>query len=70
MRRLLPDPAENVDVYAEYAVPDTALARRGWHLRMNFVSSVDGAVTERGRSGGLSTPGDRMLFAALRDLSE
>lgn len=70
MRRLLPDPTETVDIYAEYAVPDEALAGRGWHLRMNFVTSADGAVTLAGRSRGLSTPGDRALFAALRDLSD
>lgn len=70
MRRLLPDPTEDVDVHLEYAVPDAALNEDGWHLRMNFVSSTDGAVTAAGRSRGLSTPGDRMLFAALRDLSD
>ena len=70
MRRILPDPADEVDVYAEYAVPDPALTETGWHLRMNFVSSADGAVSEQGRSRGLSTPGDHMLFAAMRDLAD
>ena len=40
------------------------------HLRLNFVSSVDGAVTLDGRSGGLSTPGDKRLFGLLRDLAD
>ncbi|HEY9388794.1 MAG TPA: pyrimidine reductase family protein [Mycobacteriales bacterium] len=70
MRRILPDPADPVDIYTEYTVPDTALSKVGWHLRMNFVSSADGAVTEQGRSRGLSTPGDHRLFAALRDLAD
>lgn len=71
MRRLLPDVADEVDIHTEYVVPDDA---RGddddWHLRMNFVSSVDGAVTADGASAGLSTPGDRQVLAALRDLAD
>lgn len=70
VRRLLPEPVDDVDVYAEYAVSDADLNQRGWHLRMNFVSSTDGAVTEQGRSRGLSTDADRMLFAAQRDLAD
>lgn len=50
-----------------YAYPD-ALDRP--HVRVNFVSSVDGAVTLAGRSGGLSNEADQHLFALLRALSE
>jgi riboflavin-specific deaminase-like protein len=36
-------------------------------LRVNFVASLDGGVTDEwGRSGGLSGPGDREMFFALR----
>ena len=35
-------------------------------LRVNFVSSVDGAVTHRGRSGGLSNEADKRHFELLR----
>ena len=35
-------------------------------LRMNFVSSVDGAATHRGHSGGLSGEADKRLFQLLR----
>jgi riboflavin biosynthesis pyrimidine reductase len=35
-------------------------------LRVNFVSSVDGAVTVEGRSGGLGGPGDRTILSLLR----
>lgn len=66
MRALLPDLAEDVDVHAFYAV--------GWldrgGLRVDFVSSVDGAAQAEGRSAGLQTPGDNRVFAALRDLSD
>lgn len=61
MRRLLPDPAEDVDVYAAVAP-----SRRRW-LRVNFVESLDGGVVDaEGRSGGLGGPGDHALFHALR----
>lgn len=39
-------------------------------LRANMVTSVDGAATADGRSAGLSSPGDRRLFAMLRGLAD
>ncbi len=39
-------------------------------LRVNFVSSIDGAVTLDGVSGGLSGPGDKMIFGVLRMLCD
>jgi riboflavin biosynthesis pyrimidine reductase len=66
MRALLPEPAEDVDVHAYYA--------RDWiergGLRVDFVSSVDGAATAGGVSRGLQTPGDNRVFAAMRDLAD
>ncbi len=35
-------------------------------LRVNFVSSIDGAATVDGRSGGLGTPADHRMFELLR----
>lgn len=35
-------------------------------LRVNFVSSIDGAVTVDGFSAGLSGPGDELIFGTLR----
>jgi riboflavin biosynthesis pyrimidine reductase len=35
-------------------------------LRVNFVSSLDGAVTVDGYSAGLSGPGDKLIFGTLR----
>ncbi len=67
MRRLVPSPSDDQltddDLLAAYAVPDTAAA----HVRANFIASADGAASLDGRSGGLSTPGDRRIFALLRD---
>lgn len=69
MRQLLPDPVEGLtddDLLAAYAVP----AGPARHLRVNFVSSADGAVTVDGRSAGLSSPGDKRVFGLLRDLAD
>lgn len=35
-------------------------------LRVNFVASVDGAVTVNGKSAGLGGPGDKLIFDTLR----
>jgi len=70
MRALLPASADSadpdVDLHAHYA---TDWIERGG-LRVNFVSSIDGAATTDGRSRGLQTPGDNRIFAALRDLAD
>jgi riboflavin biosynthesis pyrimidine reductase len=66
MRRLLPSPAEDVELAEAYAYPDDG---RTW-VRANMVSSVDGAAVVDGRSEGLSTPGDKRVFAALRGLAD
>jgi riboflavin biosynthesis pyrimidine reductase len=68
MRALLPpDPAGgDADVHRFYA--GDWLEPGG--LRVNFVSSVDGAVTAGGLSKGLQTQGDNRIFAALRDLAD
>ena len=62
--RLWPDPARGMDddmLLAAYAFPDAA----SW-LRMNFVSSVDGAATREGLSGGLGDEADHRVFDLLR----
>lgn len=46
-----------------YAHPEGA-------LRVNFVASVDGAVTVGGVSAGLDAPGDRTVFGLLRELAD
>src|SRR5215218_1747213 len=66
MRRLLPEPAELDDagLVDAYRVPD------GRHLRVNFIASLDGAVTVDGRSEGLGSPGDKRVFDLLRALAD
>jgi riboflavin biosynthesis pyrimidine reductase len=69
MRLLLPSPADDraePDLHAHYAAD--WLDEGG--VRVNFVSSVDGAGTAAGLSRGLQTPGDNAVFAVLRDLAD
>jgi riboflavin biosynthesis pyrimidine reductase len=50
---------------AAYA-PDRAVPS----LRLNFVSSIDGAATVEGKSAALGTPADKLVFDLLRRLSD
>lgn len=59
--RVLADPPDADQLRDAYA-PDRA--RPG--VRMNFVTSVDGAVNVDGRSEGLSSETDRLVFHILR----
>lgn len=51
-----------------YAYPDR-LPDRGW-VRANMISSLDGAASDDGRSGGLGGPADKAVFAVLRALAD
>lgn len=62
IRRLWPDAAGELSD-AELVV---SLRSGAPVLRVNFVSSVDGAVTHDGRSGGLSGEADKRYFELLR----
>lgn len=62
MRRLWPEQSGELsddDIVASLATGSPV-------LRVNFVSSVDGAVTHDGRSGGLSDDADKRHFELLR----
>lgn len=52
------------ELYAYPADPPTP-----W-IRMNFVASIDGAVSIDGTSGGLGTPADHRVFTILRELAD
>lgn len=62
--RVWPDPASDLDDAALLKVIAFP-AGRTW-LRMNFITSLDGAATREGRSGDLGDPADRRLFDLLR----
>lgn len=66
MRRLLPDPAGDL---TDEDLLD-AYAHVGGTLRVNFVSSADGAVSLAEKSAGLSGPADKRVFGLLRDLAD
>jgi riboflavin biosynthesis pyrimidine reductase len=66
MRALLPASHDDVDVHAFYGTD--SLETGG--LRVNFVSSADGAAQAEGKSEGLQTAGDNRVFGALRDLAD
>ena len=66
MRTLLPEPRAEVDVHAHYAADWIDAGG----IRANMVASVDGAAAAEGKSGGLQTPGDNRVFAAVRDLAD
>ncbi len=67
MRMIYPSASEELDLprLAEvYAYPASR-----W-LRVNFVSSADGAATVDGLSGGLSSADDKRVFGILRVLAD
>lgn len=49
-----------------YALPDRSVP----HLRVNFVTSLDGAAWHDGRSGPLNEEWDQQVFAYLRRLAD
>lgn len=70
MRRLWPDPVEIDDVDAFVASDHRpAPPGRPW-LLVNMITSLDGAVTIDGKSGGLGRPADKVMFAALRAIGD
>jgi len=66
LNRLLPTPCEETDAVGAYAYP----AGTRPHLRVNMVSSVDGAATLGGRVGTLTGPADQRLLLLLRALAD
>jgi riboflavin biosynthesis pyrimidine reductase len=54
------------DMIDRYRVEDRATPM----LRANFISSLDGAATENGRSGGLGNADDKLVFDTLRLLAD
>ncbi|MEE2033225.1 pyrimidine reductase family protein [Rhodococcus chondri] len=62
-----PRTIDDAGLRALYAYP--AELTRPW-MRINFVSSLDGAVAVEGRSGALGTPADKKVFGLLRELAD
>ena len=66
MRRLFPDQGE----LDEAALVEAYRVPAGRHLRVNFIASLDGAITVDGKSAGLGSPGDKAVFRTLRALTD
>lgn len=67
-----PGAAELVKTLADfYAYPGDADDRaNGVWVRANMITSLDGAISVDGRSGGLSGEADRLVFTVLRGLAD
>jgi len=65
--QLWPPQARPADLAALYDYPPDLAAP---YVRVNFVSSLDGAVTLANRSRGLSDPADRDVFALQRTMAD
>ena len=66
MRRLHPSPIDDVDSLEAYALPESD----GSHVRVNMVSSIDGAAAVAGRVGSLSGLADQTLLHELRAMCD
>lgn len=69
MRSLMPVVAEDVDPHEFYRPGLPASPDRPF-VRVNMISSLDGAVAVQGRSGVLGGPADRRVFSVLRSWAD
>jgi riboflavin biosynthesis pyrimidine reductase len=53
-----------------YAHPDGGVRPDGTWVRANMVTSIDGAISVQGRSGGLAGVADKLVFGLLRSLAD
>lgn len=70
MRALLPALVDGVDpleVYSELIAPPPSDRP---YVRVNMISSLDGAIAVAGRSGALGGPADGRVFSVLRSLAD
>jgi riboflavin biosynthesis pyrimidine reductase len=69
VRRLIPG-GDDGAALDEAALVEAYRLPQGRSLRVNFVASLDGAITVGGVSEGLGSPGDKRVFQALRALAD
>jgi len=69
MRRLLPEPADDVTVDAAYGMPLGSRTDGPW-VGLCMVSSIDGSIAVGGTSAKLSSPTDTAVLARLRRLAD
>jgi riboflavin biosynthesis pyrimidine reductase len=68
VRQVLPVAVDPVDLEVVYGDLPVGAGRPG--VRLNMISSLDGATTVDGLSGGLGGPADHRVFAVLRGLAD
>jgi riboflavin-specific deaminase-like protein len=69
LRSLLPDATDQVDLVDTYS-RDLRLPEGRPFVRVNMVSTLDGAIALEGRAGKISGPADRSVFFVLRSLAD
>jgi riboflavin biosynthesis pyrimidine reductase len=69
MRRLLPEPGDDIEVSEAYAAPLGAHTDRPW-VGLCMVASLDGSTVVDGRSGALSSPTDSAVLLQLRTIAD
>jgi len=69
LRSLLPQASDRVNLVEMYS-RDLQLPVGRPFLRVNMITTLDGATSFAGRSGGLGGPGDKLVFAVLRSLAD
>ncbi|HTT92936.1 MAG TPA: pyrimidine reductase family protein [Acidimicrobiales bacterium] len=69
MRSLFPEPGEDVDLVEAYS-RDLPVPKGRPMVRVNMISTLDGATSYGGRSGPLGGPEDKLLFSVLRSLAD
>ena len=69
LRSLFPEQSERVNLVEMYSRGVEVPEDRPF-VRVNMISTLDGATSFAGRSGGLGGPGDKLLFSVLRSLSD
>jgi 5-amino-6-(5-phosphoribosylamino)uracil reductase len=69
MRRLLPEPADDISVEDAYAAPLGRGDRRPW-VGLCMVASIDGSTVVGGKSAPLSSPTDTDVLWRLRHLAD
>lgn len=69
MRYLLPATSGQVDLFEAYSSGVPAPGS-GPFVRVNMITSLDGATAVGGRSRGLGGPADKVLFGLLRSMAD
>jgi len=69
LRSLLPNASDQVDLVEMYSREVRPPGGRPF-VRVNMVSTLDGAIAVGGRAGEISGPADRALFFVLRSLAD